>query len=97
MIQAQYALNYNRNSNDRDFLTNGIADAANSYHDLYSRHKHSLRLAQTINLNPVQIMPTVSARWQRESQEYQRGMLDTAAVRRSPRGKASPKSGWPCR
>jgi hypothetical protein len=28
-------------------------------------------------------MPTVSARWQRESQEYQRGMLDTAAVRRN--------------
>ena len=83
MIQVQYALNYNRNRNDRDFLTNGIADAANSYHDLYSRHEHSLRLGQTINLNPIQIMPTVSARWQRESQDYQRGMLDTAAVRRN--------------
>ena len=82
MIQAQYALNYDRSRNDRDFQTNGMADAANSYHDLYSRHEHSLRLAQTINLTPVQIMPTVSARWQRESQEYQRGMLDTAAVRR---------------
>lgn len=83
MIQAQYALNYDRSRNDRDFQTNGMADAANSYHDLYSRHEHSLRLAQTINLTPVQIMPTVSARWQRESQEYQRGMLDTAAIRRN--------------
>ena len=83
MIQAQYALNYNRNRNDRDFQTNDMADAANSYHDLYTQNEHSLRLAQTINLNPVQIMPTVSARWQRESQDYQRGMLDTAAVRRN--------------
>ena len=81
MMQAQYAFTYNRNLSDRDFLTDGVTDAANSYHDLYIRNEHSLRLAQTINLTPVQIIPTVSARWQRESQNYQRGMLDTAAVR----------------
>jgi len=82
MAKMQYALTYNRNRSDRNFLTNGVADAANSFYDVYTRNEHSLRLAQTINLTPVQIMPTISARWQHESQDYQRGMLDTTAVRR---------------
>ena len=38
MVQAQYALTYSRNRNDRDFMTDGVADAANSYHNLYSRN-----------------------------------------------------------
>lgn len=80
-IQAQYALTYNRNRNDRDFLTNGAADAANSYQNLYAQHQHQLQIGQTINLTPLQLMPEITARWQRESQDYQRGMLDTAAVR----------------
>ena len=82
MMQAQYALNYNRNLGDRDFLTNGVADATNSYHNLYTRNEHCLRLAQTFNLTPFQLMPDISARWQGESQDYRRGQLDTAAVRR---------------
>jgi len=82
MIQAQYSFGYNRNRSDRDFLTDGVADAANSYQNLYSRYEHRLRMSHTINLQPFQIMPDISARWQRESQDYQRGMLDTTAVRR---------------
>ena len=81
MIQAQYSFGYNRNRNDRDFLTDGVADAANSYQNLYARHEHKLRMSHTINLTPIQLMPDISVRWQRESQDYQRGMLDTAAVR----------------
>lgn len=82
MMQAQYSMTYNRNRNDRDFLTNGVADDANCYQNLYSRNEHSLQLSQTINLTPVQLMPNISARWQRENQDYKRGMLDTTAVRR---------------
>ena len=82
MMQVQYSLTYNRNRDDRNFLTNGMADVANSYHDIYIQNEHRLRLAQTINLTPVQLMPIISARCQRESQDYQRGLLDTAAVRR---------------
>ncbi len=82
MIQAQYSLSYSRNHEDQDFITDGVADVANSYKTLYSRYQHSLQLSQTINLQPVQLMPKISTRWQRESQDYQRGMLDTAAVRR---------------
>ena len=83
MAQVQYTMNYDRNRNNRDFQTNGMNDTSNSYRNLYAHHKHSLRLSQTINLTPVQIMPAVSARWLRESQDYQRGMLDTATVRRN--------------
>ena len=82
MIQAQYSLSYTRSREDQDFMTDGVADAANSYKDLYSRYQHSMRMSQTINLQPVQLMPNISARWLRESQDYQRGMLDTTAVRR---------------
>ena len=80
-IMAQYSLTYNHNRNNQDFLTNGVTDAANSFKNLYSCNAHSLQVGQTINLTPVQLMPTISARWQRESQDYQRGMLDTTAVR----------------
>ncbi|MBQ9636438.1 MAG: outer membrane beta-barrel protein [Prevotella sp.] len=83
MAQVQYSLAYNRNRGNRDFLTDGVADVANSYKTLYFRNEHRFLLSQTVNLAPVQLMPTVSARWQREHQDYQRGALDTAAVRRS--------------
>ena len=83
MVQAQYTLTYSRNRNDRDFMTDGAADAANSFHNLYSRNGHSLQLSQTINLAPFQLMPNIKANWQRENQDYRCGALDTAAVRRS--------------
>ena len=82
MMKAQYTLRYIRNREDQDFMTDGMADASNSYRDLNSRNQHSLQLSQTINLQPIQLMPEVSARWLSERQEYRRGMLDTAAVRR---------------
>ena len=82
MIQAQYTFSYSRNREDQDFMTDGMTDVANSYKNLYARHEHSLRVSQTINLQPVQLMPNVSARWLRENQNYQRSILDTAAVRR---------------
>ena len=82
MIDARYSFSYSRSREDQDFMTDGVADATNSYKNLYSRNEHSLRLSQTINLQPLQLMPNVSARWLRESQDYQRGMLDTTTVRR---------------
>ena len=83
MVQAQYSITYNRDRSDCDFLTNEVADAANSFRNRYGRHEHRIRLSQTINLAPIQLMPNIAARWQRETQDYQRGMLDTAAVRRN--------------
>ena len=83
MMQMQYSYQYNRDHNDCDFMTDGMADAANSYRDHYTNNRHTLKLASTINLTPIQIMPDMTANWQRESQDYQRGLLDTAAVRHS--------------
>ncbi len=83
MMQIQYSFRHRNEKNDRDFMTDGVADAANSYQDHYTSNSHSLRMASTINLAPLQFMPNVTVRWQRESQDYQRGMLDTAAVRHS--------------
>ena len=83
MMQLQYNFNHRHEKNDRDFMTNGVADAANSYQDHYTINSHSLQMSSTINLAPLQIMPSVKARWLRERQDYQRGMLDTAAVRHS--------------
>ncbi|MBO4811847.1 MAG: outer membrane beta-barrel protein [Prevotella sp.] len=82
LMKAQYIFGYSRNSSDCDFMTDGLWDAANSYRDRSKNLSHSLRTGSTINLEPFQIMPNVTARWQRESQDYQRGMLDTTAVRR---------------
>ncbi len=82
LVKAQYIFMYDRNSNDCDFLTDGVADAANSYRDRSTNHSHSLRVGSTFNLAPVQIMPNITAKWLRESRDYQRGVLDTTAVRR---------------
>ena len=82
LMKAQYIFQYNRNNRDCDFTTDGIADAANSYRDRYTNHSHSLRVGSTFNLTPFQISPNVTAKWQRENQDYQRGLLDTTAVRR---------------
>ena len=83
MMQIQYSFRHRHEKDDRDFMTDGVADAANSYRDHYTNNSHSLQMASTINLAPLQIMPSVTARWQRERLDYQRGMLDTAAVRHS--------------
>ena len=81
LVKAQYIFMYGRNSNDCDFLTDGVADAANSYRDRSTNHSHSLRVGSTFNLATVQIMPNITAKWLRESLDYQRGVLDTTAVR----------------
>ena len=81
MMRIQYSYKHSHDKNDRDFMTDGIGDAANSYRNHYTSKSHSLQMASTINLSPLQIMPNVTAKWQRESQNYQRGLLDTAAVR----------------
>ena len=94
MVQAQYSITYNRDRSDCDFLTNDVADAANSYRNRYGRQEHKLQIGQTINLAPVQLMPNIAARWQRETQDYQRGMLDTAAVRRNFFVDPSLKATW---
>ena len=83
MMRMQYNFRHRYEKNDREFMTDGVADAANSYRDHYTNNSHSLQMTSTINLAPLQLMPSVTARWQRESQDYQRGMLDTAAVRNS--------------
>ena len=82
LMKAQYIFRYSRNSSDCDFMTDGLWDTSNSYRDRSKNLSHSLRTGSTINLEPFQIMPNVTTRWQRESQDYQRGMLDTTAVRR---------------
>ena len=81
MAHIQYNYMHSHSKNDRDFMTDGVADAANSYRNHYTNNSHSLLMASTINLAPLQVMPSVTARWQRENQDYQRGMLDTTAVR----------------
>ncbi len=83
MMQIQYNFRHRYEKDDRDFMTDGVADATNSYRDHYTYNSHSLRMASTINLEPLQFMPNVTATWRRERQDYQRGMLDTAAVRHS--------------
>ena len=83
MMAAQYKYHKGSNHEDREFLTNDIADAANSYRNRLSNNNHILRIDQTVNLAPLQLMPSVSVNWRREHQDYRRGLLDTAAVRHS--------------
>ena len=83
LVQAHYSIQHNRNNSDCDFLSDGVADAANSYRDHFTANIHNFDLESTINVAPLQIRPSLRTKWQRESQNYQRGVLDTAAVRRT--------------
>ncbi|MBO4849377.1 MAG: outer membrane beta-barrel protein [Prevotella sp.] len=83
LVQAHYSIQHNRNNSDCVFLTDGLADSANSYRDRHTTNTHHFELLSTINVAPLQIRPTLTTKWQRESQDYQRGVLDTAAVRRN--------------
>lgn len=83
LLQMKYSYHYDNNRRDCDFTTDGEADAANSYRNRLSANSHSIIIGQTINLAPFQLMPSVTAKWLSEKQDYQRGGLDTAAVRNS--------------
>lgn len=82
LMGVEYSFNYNRYHSRQDFETDGVADAANSYRDLNDLCRHSVILSSTVDLSPVKLMPRLSTKWQREHQDYQRGLLDTTATRR---------------
>ncbi|MBR3022450.1 MAG: TonB-dependent receptor [Bacteroidaceae bacterium] len=82
LMDFSYKIDHQRDLRHQDFELNNTPDAANSYGDRYRRTFHSLNLASTLNLGTLQMLPSLSARWQREVQEYRRGLLDTTAVRR---------------
>ena len=93
-MKASYRLDYTRDRSDCDFLTDGLVDDANSYQDHHTTLLHDFNISQTINIKALQLMPNVSARWMRESQDYQRGQLDTAAVRHSFQIDPSLRANW---
>ena len=74
---------FSRNRTRQDFMTDGEADDANSFNNRYSRFLQNAEISSTIDLSSVKLMPKVVGLWQRETQDYERGLLDTAAVRRS--------------
>ena len=81
LIGAAYSFNYHRNRSRQDFETDGAADAANSYRDRNDLWRHRVNLSSTIDISSVKLMPNLSTKWQREHQDYQRGLLDTTATR----------------
>ena len=82
LMGVEYTFDYKRNRSHQDFETDGMADAANSYSDHNDLWRHAVNLSSTIDLSPIKLMPRLSTKWQRERQDYQRGLLDTTATRR---------------
>ncbi len=93
-MKTTYKLSFERNNRDCDFLTDGLVDDANSYQDHHTTLIHDFNISQTINIKTLQLMPNVSAQWQRERQDYTRGSLDTAAVRHSFQIDPSMRAVW---
>lgn len=81
LMGIEYTFDYKRNRSHQDFETDGTPDAANSYSDHNDLWRHTVNLNSTIDLSPVKLMPRLSTKWQREHQDYQRGLLDTTATR----------------
>ncbi len=58
-------------------------DAANSYRSRNHTVRHKFHLGSTWNVGPLSFMPAIDIIAQHEHLDYQRGRLDTTAVRRS--------------
>ena len=57
MLTMDYRLDYNNNRIDREFMTDGMADAANSFNNRYRSMGHTITAGSTINIGQVQLLP----------------------------------------
>ena len=94
MLSMDYRLDYNNIRIDRDFITDGIADAVNSFRNRYYNTGHTFTAGSTFNIGQVQLRPTAALNWNREHQDYARAMLDTTAVRSRFKIEPSFKFSW---
>ena len=94
MLNMDYRLDYNNIWIDRDFMTDGIADAANSFSNRYHSTGHTITAGSTFNIGLVQLLPSAVLNWNREHQDYTRAMLDTTAIRNSFKIEPSFKFSW---
>lgn len=94
MLNMEYQLGYNNTRIDRDFTTDGMADAANSFNNRYRNTDHSVTASSTFNIGHVQLLPSATLNWNREHQDYRRAMLDTTAVRNRFKVEPSVKVSW---
>lgn len=94
MLTMDYRLDYNNNRIDREFMTDGMADAANSFNNRYRSMGHTITAGSTINIGQVQLLPSAVLNWAREHQDYSRALLDTTAVRNSFKIEPSFKFSW---
>ena len=97
MLNMDYQLNYNNIRIDRDFITDGIADAANSFSNRYHITGHTVTAGSTFNIGSVQLVPSAVLNWNREHQDYTRALLDTTAIRNSFKVEPSFKVTWKVR
>ena len=94
MLNMEYMLDYNNNRIDRDFTTDGMADAANSFSNRYHNTGHTVTAGSTFNIGKVQLVPSAALNWKREHQDYTRALLDTTAIRNSFKIEPSFKASW---
>lgn len=94
MLNMSYRLDHINYRIDRDFTTDGVADAANSFNNRYHSTGHTVTAGSTFNLGQVQLMPTAVLNWNREHQDYTRAMLDTTTIRNSFKVEPSFKVSW---
>lgn len=94
MLNMVYQLAYKNNRIDRQFTTDGMADAANSFNNRYHSTSHILTAGSTLNWGRVQLMPKAAMTWSREHQDYTRALLDTTAVRNRFKVEPSVKLSW---
>ena len=94
MLNMEYMLDYNNNRIDRDFTTDGMADAANSFSNRYHNTGHTVTAGSTFNIGKVQLVPSAALNWNREHQDYTRALLDTTAIRNSFKIEPSFKASW---
>ena len=94
MLNMEYVLDYSNNRMDRDFTTDGMADAANSFSNRYHNTGHTVTAGSTFNIGKVQLVPSAALNWNREHQDYTRALLDTTAIRNSFKIEPSFKASW---
>ena len=94
LLTADYTLFISRYHDDRDLMTDGLMDAANTYKDRHRNISHALNFCTTLNLRPFQLIPKMTFTQVNERECYIRGELDTLAQREKQQLEPSLNAKW---
>lgn len=81
LLETAYLFHDTRTHSSQDFFENNVYSNANSYDERQTTDSHAIRIASTVSLNSLKLMPMMVLTSKHEHLVYRRGSIDTTATR----------------